>query len=79
MNSLFIDLDALDDNSSRFFLVLLLDDEDVELYESLLSHDEVDVVELIEEFFNLKVPIDVVNLIAIGLRTNNLIIKQGLN
>ena len=34
------------------------------------------VRELIEEFFNLKAPIDVVNLIALGLRTNNLIIKQ---
>ena len=54
MNSLFIDLDALDDNSSRFFRVLLLYDDDVELYESLLSHDEVDVVELIEEFFTLE-------------------------
>ena len=34
------------------------------------------VRELIEEFFNLKVPVNVVNIIAYGLRTNNLIIKQ---
>ncbi len=34
------------------------------------------VRELIEEFFNLKVPVNVVNIIALGLRTNNLIIKQ---
>ena len=54
MNSLFIDLDALDDNSSRFFRVLLLYDEEVDEYESLLSHDEVDVVELMEEFFTLE-------------------------
>jgi len=34
------------------------------------------VRELIEEFFNLKVPINVINLIAYGLRNNDLILKQ---
>ena len=53
INSLFIDLDALDDNSSRFLRVLLLYD-DVDEYESLLSQDDVDVVELIELFFTLE-------------------------
>lgn len=54
MNSLFIDLDALDDSSSRFLRVLLLYDDEFELCESLLSHDDVDVVELIEEFFTFE-------------------------
>lgn len=34
------------------------------------------VRELIEEFFNLKVPVNVINLIAFELRNKNLIVKQ---
>lgn len=34
------------------------------------------VRELIEEFFNFKVPIDVINLISFELRNKNLIVKQ---
>jgi hypothetical protein len=53
INSLFIDRDALDDNSSRFLRVLLLVDV-LDEYELLLSSDDIDVVELIELFFTLE-------------------------
>jgi hypothetical protein len=53
INSLFIDRDALDDNSSRFLRVLLLVDV-LDEYEPLLSSDDIDVVELIELFFTLE-------------------------